>query len=155
MDQKIKVSFADDHLFVLKLMSDFVQASGDCQVLFEAANGEEVLENLEHGLIPEVLVLDLDMPRLNGYQVALKIKKRYTEIRILVLSMFHTDTLVIRMLNVGVRGFLKKECQPEELLLAIKEIIRTGKYFDNLGDQLANIFSEPGNLTVKRNLLSE
>jgi DNA-binding NarL/FixJ family response regulator len=155
MNEKIKVAFADDHVFVLTLMSDFVQASGDCEVLFKATDGEQVLHYLSKGLVPDVLILDLDMPKLNGYQTALKIRDHYPKTRIVVLSMYHTDTLVIRMLNIGAKAFLKKDCQPEELLLAIKEVMKTGKYFDNLADQLANMLSDPDNLPITRNILTE
>ena len=128
MEQSIKVAVADDHILLRNALSALINNTGKCKVLFEANNGKELLEKMQQGMIPDVIILDLYMPEMDGY-----------------------DTL-IRLLKAGVKGFMKKDIHPSELLHAIQSVHEYGYYYSaQTSSKLAGLFrtSENGPLLEK------
>ena len=134
----IHVLIADDHLMVRAGIRALLEKAGDIHVVGEASNGQEALEMTEK-LIPDVLIMDIMMPRLNGIQAAENIRKLKLPTHILLLSMYSDDGLVYQALQSGVKGYVLKTSVSDELLWAVRTVA-SGKTF--LSSQVSEIMVE-------------
>jgi DNA-binding NarL/FixJ family response regulator len=129
---QIHIAIVDDHtLFrngVAALMGEFEEL----KVVFEAENGEQMKQMLLKHPLPEVILMDINMPVMDGYAATKWIKEKYPQIKILALSMFEDDSAVIRMIKCGASGYVLKESRPRELLEAIKTIHEKGVYINEM-----------------------
>jgi DNA-binding NarL/FixJ family response regulator len=123
----IRVIVADDHHLVREGIRALIEKADDLQVVGEAVDGQEAVELVER-LAPDVLVMDIAMPRLNGIQAIERIRAAGSPARIVMLSMYSDDILVRQALQLGARGFLLKASVSEELLLAIRAASRGAVY---------------------------
>jgi len=130
--EKIHIAIVDDHtLFrngVAALMSEF----DELKVVFEAENGEQMQQALRKHTPPDVVLMDINMPVMDGYESTIWLKKNYPKIRVLALSMFEDDMAVIKMIKCGASGYLLKESRPRELLEAIQSIHTKGIYINDM-----------------------
>ena len=115
----IRVILADDHHLVRQGIRSLLEKTDDIEIVAEAENGQEAIE-LTEALTPDVLVMDISMPRLNGIQAAEQILLEELPTQIVILSMHSDETLVRQALRIGVRGYLLKRSVTEELLLAVR-----------------------------------
>lgn len=146
MEQVIKVAVADDHILLRNALSVLINNTGICKVMFEANNGKELIEKINHGIIPDVLILDLYMPIMDGYDTAIHLQKFYPDIKILMLTMFDNEGTLIRLLKAGVKGFMKKDIHPSELLHAIQSVHENGFYYSaQTSSKLAGLFRSTDN----------
>ena len=129
---QILIAIVDDHtLFrngVAALMSEFAEL----KVVFEAENGAQMQQLLNKYPIPQVILMDINMPVMDGYAATKWIKEKYPQIKVLALSMFEDDKAVIRMIKSGASGYVLKESKPRELLEAIKTIHTKGVYINEM-----------------------
>jgi DNA-binding NarL/FixJ family response regulator len=119
----IRVVIADDHHLVRQGLRALLEKAGDIEVVGEAADGQEALEVVER-LLPDVLVLDIAMPHLNGVEAVGRLRDLKVKTRALILSMYADDTLVRQALRNGAKGYLLKRAVSEELLLAVRAVSR-------------------------------
>jgi two-component system, NarL family, response regulator DegU len=132
--KKIDVIITDDHkLFRLGIRSiltdfDFVEN------IYEAGSGKELIEILSGiNKIPEIILLDLKMPEMDGMEATEKIKKLYPDIKIIILTMEDDEQVILHAISEGVNGYLMKNAEPDELEKAIKMLITNEYYFsDNI-----------------------
>jgi two-component system, NarL family, invasion response regulator UvrY len=131
MNVTIKIALADDQLMLAEALATVINSFDNCQVLYTAANGKELIDKIitGHGE-PDVLILDLVMPIMDGYKTAEWLQQNRPGIKILMLTMNDTDTALVKLLKFGVKGFVKKDAHPNELRLAIKEMSTTGYYYN-------------------------
>jgi len=129
---KISIAIVDDHtLFrngVAALMGEFDELG----VTFEAENGEQMQQALRKHPAPDVMLMDINMPVMDGYDATAWLKKNYPAVRVLALSMFEDDQAVIKMIRCGASGYVLKESRPRELLEAIKSIHTKGVYINEM-----------------------
>lgn len=125
------VGVVDDHNIMRQGLALLIHSFGGFSVMFESSDGAQVMEQLQTGNIPDLLLLDQNMPEVDGYATAKYIRQYYPAIRILVVSMYDTDSFLIRLLNAGARGFVRKDAEPTELKLAMQTIMREGFYHSN------------------------
>lgn len=112
---------ADDHRVVLSGFRSMLDAQADIEVVGEAANGREAVELAER-MNPDVVVMDVTMPVLNGIEAVRQIVKAVPSVRVLALSM-HKDSVYVReMLRAGAKGYLLKDCQEADLLSAVRAV---------------------------------
>lgn len=138
---RIKVALADDHVLLRNALASLINSFGDCQVIHESNNGKELINALRNGSIPDVVVLDLNMPEADGYETARFIQKNFPQIHVLMLTMYDSELSLIRLLQAGVKGFLRKDIHPSELKFAIHSVVNAGYYYSNpTTDKLANLF---------------
>ncbi|RYZ21034.1 MAG: response regulator transcription factor [Chitinophagaceae bacterium] len=136
-----QIALADDHILVRNALARLINAFDHCQVLHESNDGQELLDRLRAGQVPDILLLDLNMPRLNGYEVAERLQKDYPDVRVLMLTMYDSELALIRLLQLGVRGFLKKDVHPSELRSALYTVMDTGYYYStSAAGKIANLF---------------
>lgn len=94
-----------------------------------AENGRELVAHLKRKQIPDLLVLDLNMPEMDGFEVAQYIQQNHSDIKIIALSMFDKEEQVARMVRLGVRGYLLKGCRPSEFKLALDDVSKKGFHY--------------------------
>jgi DNA-binding NarL/FixJ family response regulator len=134
----IHVLIAEDHLMVRAGIRALLEKAGDIHVVGEASNGQEALELVEK-LVPDVLVMDIMMPRLNGIQAAENIRKLKLSTHILLLSMYSDEGLIYQALQSGVKGYVLKTSVSDELLWAVRAVA-SGKTY--LSSQVSEIMVE-------------
>lgn len=124
--EKIKILLVDDHTVVIKGLGFFLGTQPNFEIVGEAHNGEEALEQVA-ALQPDVVLMDLIMPVMNGVQATTEIKKRYPHVKVLVLTSFSDHDQVLPALRAGAMGYLLKDVQPDQLVEAIR-----GAYSGNI-----------------------
>jgi DNA-binding NarL/FixJ family response regulator len=136
----IKVALADDHVLLRSALASLIDSFGDCKVIHQSNSGAELIDYLNGGLIPDVVVLDLNMPQTNGFEAARFIQKNFPNVNVLMLTMYDSELSLIRLLQAGVKGFLKKDIHPSELKFAIHSVMKAGYYYSNhTTGKLANL----------------
>jgi DNA-binding NarL/FixJ family response regulator len=139
----IKVAMADDHILLRNALASLINNSGICSVVFECSNGNELITKIKSGPHPDIVILDLNMPEMNGHQTALYLQKNYPEIKILMLTMYDSELALIRLLKAGVKGFMKKDIHPTELMHAIQSVDSQGYYYSaQTSSKLAGLFRD-------------
>ena len=126
-----KIALADDHTLLRKGVANLVQNFGYTVVL-ESDNGRELTESIAKGNIPDLVLLDINMPEKDGYETSLWLKENYPDIKVLALSMYDDETAIIRMLKNGVRGYILKDAEPAELRTAIESVFNKGFYYSEM-----------------------
>jgi DNA-binding NarL/FixJ family response regulator len=119
----IRVIIADDHHLVRQGIRALLEKADDIEVVAEAADGQEAVELVER-LAPDVLVMDIAMPRMNGNQATGRVRALGAATQVVILSMYSDETLVRQALRNGARGYLLKRSVTEELLLAVRAASR-------------------------------
>jgi DNA-binding NarL/FixJ family response regulator len=153
----IKVAMADDHILLRNALASLINNSGECSVVFECSNGNELISKIKLGPNPDVVILDLNMPEMNGHQTALYLQKNHPDIKILMLTMYDSELALIRLLKAGVKGFMKKDIHPTELMHAIQSVHIHGYYYSaQTSSKLAGLFrDETTSQSIDKIMLSE
>ena len=125
----IRVVIADDHAIVRTGLRTLIKSESAMELIGEAAGGYEAIELVEK-TIPDVLVLDLSMPDLDGIAVTKKIKPQFPELRILILTLHEDEALLRAALKAGAAGYILKRAAETELISAINIILRGDLYVD-------------------------
>lgn len=125
---KVRILLADDHGLVRKGISLQLQQHEQFQVVGEAENGREVVR-LAENLNPDVIIMDIAMPHLNGIEATAQIVKRDPRIGVILVSMYADDSYLTRALNAGARGYLVKETADADLPRAIDSVVQNRPYF--------------------------
>jgi len=125
---KLKVLIADDHGVVRKGLRLLLEQYAEIEVVGEAANGRDAVR-LAAELAPNVVLMDVAMPLLNGIDAAEQIRKAGTQVGIIMLTMHADESYVLRALNAGVKGYLLKESAEEDLLRAVKAVSEGRPFF--------------------------
>ena len=126
--KKITVVLADDHMLVRQGLKALLKAEPDMEVIGEAENGKEAVQMVKK-LSPEIVVMDLAMPQLNGMDATRQILKNNPGTRILVLTSYKDEQCVDKLLEAGACGYLTKQTAAEELPRAIREVRRGNSFF--------------------------
>ena len=124
---KIRVLLADDHAILRKGVSMLVNAQSDMEVAAEAASGEDALREAQR-VQPDVVVMDVSMPGMNGIEATRRLLEILPRIRVIGLSMYKDAVYVRELLRAGASGYLVKDCDDAELLLAIRAAARGEAY---------------------------
>ena len=117
----IKVLLADDHSIVRAGLRRIVEESGDMEVIAEAADGREAIQQA-HNQLPDVAVIDISMPALDGLEVIRHLLNYYPKLPILILTMHEEGQYVVRAIEAGAMGYITKQSAPEQLVKAIRKV---------------------------------
>lgn len=124
------IVIVDDHVLIAKAIASIVNEHLNYNVLYEVSNGKKLVEAFEQpGRIPDIVLLDISMPVMNGFETAIWLKQFHPEVLILALSMQDDDESVIKMVKSGAHGYLLKNVEPQELIAALNALIHKGFYF--------------------------
>lgn len=124
---RIKVVLAEDHTIVRKGIRSLLESEGDMVILAEASDGREAVKEVEKHH-PDVVLMDISMPGLNGLEATRQIKQRYQDTKVLVLTMHETAEHIFQILQAGASGYLVKHTAPQELVQAIRAVNRGETY---------------------------
>ncbi len=131
MQQKPTVVLVDDHALLRKGLAGLVKDL-DYDVLFEADNGDDFIAKLQTNPAPDIVLLDINMPKKDGYDTALWLKRNKPDIKVLALSMYDDENAIIRMLKNGAKGYILKDTEPAELNAAIQALLTKGFYYSEM-----------------------
>ncbi|MFC1222637.1 response regulator [Pedobacter sp. BG31] len=149
----ITIMIADDHKLFAQGLSAILSGQSNFKVIGMAANGKEILHLLNHQL-PDVLILDLNMPVLDGEIAAEKVSQLFPSVKIMALSMYYTSKLSAKLENIGVKAFVQKDTNAETLFEIITGIHQGKKYFQKAKtDALASsVFNDGDHFQKSHNL---
>ncbi len=118
---KINVMIADDHSLIREGLKQLLEFDGTIKVVCEASNGVECLDKL-HIFNPDVLLLDINMPEMNGIEVLKKMKEDQSQIKVLILTVHNETDYLMKAVDIGVDGYILKDSESQELKKAIKAV---------------------------------
>ena len=125
------IVLTDDHVLLRNGLAALVKNLGH-NVLFEADNGKDFINKLDKKNLPELVLMDINMPEMDGYETALWLKTNNPEVKVLALSMYDNENSIIRMLKSGAKGYILKDSEPAELKAALDSILTKGFYYSEL-----------------------
>lgn len=128
MDSQKHIAIVDDHTMFRKGLCVLINLFPDYKVTLEAANGKDFISHLDPVNLPDILLLDIAMPEMDGYAVSAWVNEHYPSIKILALSTMDSEVAIIRMIRAGARGYLHKDADPAELKAAFQEVLTHGYY---------------------------
>jgi len=138
----IRILLADDHRVLREGLRKLLESEHDLKVIAEACNGIEAIE-LAKKRRPMIVVMDIQMPEMNGLQATTAILKENPSIKVIVLSMLKNEDLVIQALQSGVKGYLLKENASSEIITAIRQVMQGKAYFDpSVAEVISSHYSE-------------
>ena len=127
-----KVVLADDHVLIREGLASLVNSFANYEVIFEADNGKQLTEKISAKALPDLVLLDITMPEMDGYAAAAWLKANYPEVKVIALSVMDDENAIIRMVRNGARGYLLKSSKPAELKQAMDMVINRGYFFNDL-----------------------
>jgi DNA-binding NarL/FixJ family response regulator len=138
------IAIADDHLLIAKALTGIIENFRQYNVLYEVSNGKELMEKMKQPKnIPEIVLLDVTMPVMDGFETAQWLKEHHPEILIMALSMQDEEQTLIKMIRCGARGYLHKNVHPAELEKALDTLVSKGYYYPDWA--ASKLFSSFGN----------
>lgn len=132
--RKLKIYIADDHTFVRKAMMRLLNTFHRIGEMNEAADGKELIDLINISL-PDVVILDLEMPGMNGFETAKYLVEHYPEVKILILTMHTEEVFILNLMELGVHGFLNKNAEPEEVERALYSVFDRDFYRNEIVNQ--------------------
>lgn len=132
--KSLKLAIVDDHNLFRKGLIKLINAAGfdnQYEILFEACNGADLKEKLDERNLPDIILMDIDMPDMDGYESVEWLHRIYPDIHILVVSMFGSEESIVRMLKLGVSGYLSKDIEVEDMTKALSAIATRGFYYSD------------------------
>jgi DNA-binding NarL/FixJ family response regulator len=143
---KTRIALVDDHILLRNGLANLIENFDGYTVSFQADNGKDFIGQLNTHTVPDIVLLDITMPEMNGFETAAWIKEHAPSIKILVLSMMDNDEVVIGMLKAGAKGYILKDSKPAEFKQALDHIRDTGFYMNELvSNKMLNFVSQDSN----------
>ena len=128
---KIKIAIADDYKVYRDGLKVGLSADENIEIIGEADNGEDLMKLLQ-SLSPDVILMDLKMPLMDGMEATKLIRKQYPAIKVLVITMYEDDKFIIHLMENGANGYLLKNTEPDEIKKAIYSVHENGYYFNDV-----------------------
>lgn len=125
----IKVAIADDHKIFRSGVINTLTPYANINVVFEAEDGEHLLQIMQEQQ-PDVILMDLKMPKMDGIQATIKVKEKYPQVKVIILTMYEDDNFIVHLVENGANAYLLKNSEPEEIYEAICTTFEKGFYFN-------------------------
>lgn len=126
------IAIVDDHAMFRKGLGALINMFLNYKVLFDASSGKDFINKIKRPNVPDIVLLDITMPEMDGYATAEWIRVNYPEIKILALSTMDSENAIIKMIRHGAKGYILKDSEPEELKLAFDEVLSKGYFYNEL-----------------------
>jgi len=126
---KIRLAIADDHKIFRNGLKATLEDCADFDLVMEASNGKQLIAQLAT-TVPDVILMDIKMPELDGIQTTAYVKQHFGQIKVLALSMFNEDKYIVDMMKAGASGYLLKNAEPEEIIEAVSTVFAKDYYFN-------------------------
>lgn len=137
----ITIAIADDHKSYRNGLINTINSNypEKFKFILEASNGKELIEKLEHAdELPDIVILDVSMPIMNGYTTMSILNAKWPDLKVLGMSMYNDDYVIIKMLFNGACGFLTKDMAPDQIYTALSVTHTTGRYFFGVSSKFSN-----------------
>ena len=145
----IKTIIADDHQIIIDGIKSILATEKNIAVIGEAANGEEVLDMIKREK-PDLVIMDINMPQVDGIEATLNIRRKYPGIKVLILTMYNDAGFIKKMAEAGAHGFILKNTGSKELMLAIHLVMEGNTYYEQkVMDALVKSYQRPKEDLVK------
>ena len=128
---KPTIVLVDDHVLLRNGLASLVTTL-QYDVIMECSNGKELTEQLNQNNLPDLILMDINMPLMNGYETTLWLKNNYPEVKVVALSMYDDEQSVIRMIKNGARGYILKDTRPQDLHYALDSVLTKGFYYSDM-----------------------
>ncbi|MGF7231967.1 response regulator transcription factor [Arachidicoccus sp.] len=128
--ERIKIALIDDQQLFRQGLALLINSIPEFELLFEASNGEDFLQTIKHQAYPQIVLLDMEMPVMNGIELNKQLHEQYPSIKVIILSVHDKQRLITHMIQAGACGYLLKNCDKEELIAAIKMVHHSGFYLN-------------------------
>jgi len=125
---KVKIGLVDDHVITRTGIKTLLEMNRQYQVIIEASSGKELFSMLENDTVPDVLILDLSMPSMSGFDVIKEINKHHPSIKIFIFSFYQSEDVILNAIYQGACGYLPKSADPSILQTAIQSVVDYGFY---------------------------
>ena len=125
--KRIRIVIAEDHTLVRQGVGALINANADFEMVGEAANGRDAIK-LIRAMLPDVVLMDISMPELNGLDATALVCREHPQIKVIIISMHATEAYVIEALRAGAAGYLLKDAESGELERAIRAVVRGERY---------------------------
>ena len=124
------IVIVDDHVLIAKAITSIIEQFRNYEVLYESENGKELIEKFKQKKnIPDIVLLDISMPVMDGFETAAWLKQNHPEVKVMVLTMQGNDESLIGMIKAGAIGYLNKNVHPTELARALDAVVEKGFYY--------------------------
>lgn len=128
----ITIAMADDHAMLRQGLANMIGTFGDYTVMLQAGNGTELIKQLSPAVLPDIALLDISMPEMDGFETAAFLQQNFPSVKVLALSMMDNENAIIRMIRNGARGYVLKDAEPAELKQALYDVMHKGYYYSDL-----------------------
>jgi len=154
---KTSITIVDDHKLVSKAISELIEGFENYTILGQLANGRELLEHLANkNNIPDIVLLDVNMPIMDGFETMKQLHRHYPQIKVLALSMNDDEETIIKMLKMGACGYISKLIDDEELKKALDNVKEKGCYYtEHVTNYLVTSLNKDGDEKKRSNILSD
>lgn len=132
MHDKINIAIVDDHALFRKSLTVLIDLFPRYKVLYDAANGTDFIAQLNPKQLPDIVLMDINMPVMDGYSTTLWLKNNHPEVKVLALSTMDAETAIIKMIKSGAKGYVLKDAEPQELKQAFEEVMARGYFYNEL-----------------------
>ena len=140
MGIKKTIAIVDDHILIAQAIKGIIANFEDFEAICECENGQELINKINtHGRVPDIVLLDISMPVMDGFETANWLQKNHPEVLIMVLSMQNDEQSVVKMVKNGAKSYLLKNSHPRELESALSKLVENGFYYPEWASKI--IFS--------------
>lgn len=143
--RNIQVAIADDHSLLRSALAKLINTFDGYTVVMEADNGKDLTEKLVKNVLPDIVLLDINMPEMDGFETTQWLRKKYPHIKVLTLSMLSDEKTIIKIFRLGAKGYLLKNADPRELKEALDAVMNKNVYLSEYvsGKLLSGLHNEP------------
>lgn len=154
--RRTTVAIADDHSLLRNALAKLINTFDGYSLVFEADNGKDLRNKITEQGIPDIVVLDVNMPEMDGFETTQWLYKNYPQIKILALSMLSDERTIIKMFRLGAKGYLLKNADPEELKEALDSLINKNVYLSEyVSGKLVSGLHQDADQPDKQTVLNE
>lgn len=152
MADKYNIAIVDDHMLFRKSLTVLIELFPKYKVIYSASNGKELVEQLNADFLPDIVLMDISMPVMDGYSTTVWLRNNYPAVKVLALSTMDSETAIIKMIRSGAKGYVLKDAEPEEWQLAFEEVMSSGFFYnEQLSDQALQSVQESTGSTGSKN----
>lgn len=150
---KYSIVIIDDHVLIANALRSIISNFSQFKVLYVCGSGKEFINNVKGQQVPDIILLDVNMPVMDGFETSKWIKENYPKVKIMALSMQDDEQSLIKMIRNGARGYLLKNILPTELDKALTKLVDKGYFFPEWASQ--KVFTSIGEHTINVNLKND
>ncbi len=132
MPKIITIAIVDDHALFRKSLAVLIEMFPGYRVACDAANGRDLIDQLRPDQLPDIVLMDISMPVMDGYTATAWLREHFPQIKVLALSTMDAETAIIKMIKSGASGYILKDAEPSELRQAFEEVLSRGYFYNEL-----------------------